>query len=406
MKQPRVSIIVPVYNGEEFMREAIDSALAQTYENCEVIVVNDGSQDDTEKIALSYGDRIRYFSKPNGGVSTALNLGIEKMTGDYFAFLPHDDTYHPDKTKLQIESILNSGDEMTIAWSGFYCRDERRQQDRPVEISFGHTREALTRGTYPLFFGLLNAATALIHKRYFEIKGNFNPELLTAQDYDLCFRIFQGKNTIYLDQPLAVHRIHEQQGSQCIPEYEKNCMDLAFAMMQGITAPEIKRSFGSEYAFYCKLLDYYEIVQWETCKSYALRQIELSEEPKVAKRQREELRNWLFEEIPEQKIVLYCAGNNGKRLLRALQDRGVEVTAFCDSDSSRHGTMIQGKPCISPEQLKAFKGLIIVTNDGSQELKQQLLEQGFRNIVSHREVAENIYQALPQKEKILDSRRV
>ena len=81
---PLVSIVIPVYNGAEYMREAIDSALAQTYKNIEVIVVNDGSKDNTDEIARSYGEKIRYFKKENGGVSTALNLAIQNMQGEYF----------------------------------------------------------------------------------------------------------------------------------------------------------------------------------------------------------------------------------------------------------------------------------------------------------------------------------
>ena len=77
--EPKVSIVIPVYNGEDYIREAINSALAQTYKNCEVIVVNDGSTDGTETIVKSYGDKVRYFSKENGGVSSALNLGIDHM---------------------------------------------------------------------------------------------------------------------------------------------------------------------------------------------------------------------------------------------------------------------------------------------------------------------------------------
>ena len=78
---PLVSIVIPFYNGENFLREAIDSALAQTYKNIEVIVVNDGSRDEgkTREIALSYGDRIRYFEKQNGGCATALNHGIAQL---------------------------------------------------------------------------------------------------------------------------------------------------------------------------------------------------------------------------------------------------------------------------------------------------------------------------------------
>ena len=82
---PLVSIIIPVYNGSNYVKEAIDSALAQTYKNIEVIVVNDGSTDNTEKIVKSYGDKIRYFYKENGGVASALNLAIENSKGEYIS---------------------------------------------------------------------------------------------------------------------------------------------------------------------------------------------------------------------------------------------------------------------------------------------------------------------------------
>ena len=105
MKNPKVSIIIPVYNGEMYIKEAIDSALAQTYKNFEVIVVNDGSSDKTDEICKSYGSKIRYFKKENGGVSTALNLGIKKMNGEYFSWLSHDDLYLPNKIKEQINYL-------------------------------------------------------------------------------------------------------------------------------------------------------------------------------------------------------------------------------------------------------------------------------------------------------------
>ena len=104
---PKVSIIIPVYNGANYVAEAIDSALAQTYKNIEIIVVNDGSRDDgaTEKVVLSYGDKIKYIAKENGGVSTALNRGIAEMTGEYFSWLSHDDAYTPEKIENQVALI-------------------------------------------------------------------------------------------------------------------------------------------------------------------------------------------------------------------------------------------------------------------------------------------------------------
>ena len=107
MMQPFITVVIPVYNGADYLGEAIDSALAQTYPHREIIVVNDGSDDGgaTDRIARSYVDRIRYYVKENGGVSSALNLGIRNMRGDWLSWLSHDDLYLPDKLALQAEQL-------------------------------------------------------------------------------------------------------------------------------------------------------------------------------------------------------------------------------------------------------------------------------------------------------------
>ena len=106
--QPKVTIIIPVYNGSNFLTEAIESALAQTYPHCEILVINDGSCDDgaSERIAKSYGNRITYFRKENGGVSTALNFAFTRMSGEWFSWLSHDDLYYPQKIERQV-AFLN-----------------------------------------------------------------------------------------------------------------------------------------------------------------------------------------------------------------------------------------------------------------------------------------------------------
>lgn len=104
--KPKVSIIIPVYNGEKYVSEAIKSALNQTYKNIEVIVIDDGSEDKTETICKSFGKKIKYFKKKNGGVSSALNLAIKKMRGDYFSWLSHDDLYYPEKIERQIKFLF------------------------------------------------------------------------------------------------------------------------------------------------------------------------------------------------------------------------------------------------------------------------------------------------------------
>src|SRR6185312_14318520 len=111
-----VSIIIPVYNGAQYLSEAIDSALAQSYQNIEVLVVNDGSTDAgaTEAVAKSFGHSIRYFYKPNGHVASALNFGVGQMRGQYFSWLSHDDRYVPSKIEVQMHAISELGPNVAV----------------------------------------------------------------------------------------------------------------------------------------------------------------------------------------------------------------------------------------------------------------------------------------------------
>ena len=119
---PKVSIVIPAYNASNYLAEAIESALAQSYQNVEIIVVNDGSKDNgaTERVALSYGDKIRYFYKDNGGSSSALNMGISHMTGEWFSWLSHDDLYKPEKLEKQIENINKLNLDITTVYKHIF----------------------------------------------------------------------------------------------------------------------------------------------------------------------------------------------------------------------------------------------------------------------------------------------
>src|SRR5258708_5856521 len=101
----RVSVIIPSYNCGRYVTEAVDSALAQTHPPAEVIVVDDGSTDDTEERLRPYSGRIRYLRKENGGVATARNRGIHEAVGELIAFLDSDDSWHPRKLEIQIEYL-------------------------------------------------------------------------------------------------------------------------------------------------------------------------------------------------------------------------------------------------------------------------------------------------------------
>lgn len=208
---PLVSIVIPVYNGSNFLREAIESALAQTYENLEIIVVNDGSSDNgaTERIALSFGDKIRYFSKKNGGTSTALNLGIEKMRGEYFSWLSHDDLYYPQKISRAIEELSKSKNKDTIIISDLDGMNEDYTRTFPTAGYQQHRDDYPKRNNswlYPVIYNKTHGCTHLFSKRVFETAGLFDVTQRVAHDFEFYYRAFAKFPHLYIDEVLVTAR--------------------------------------------------------------------------------------------------------------------------------------------------------------------------------------------------------
>ena len=218
MKQPLVSIVIPVYNGTNYMREAIDSALAQTYENKEVLVVNDGSNDDgaTERLALSYGDKIRYFSKENGGSSSALNFGIEHMRGEWFSWLSHDDLYLPGKLESQMRRVSEKGldDGKTVIRCGTVLVDA---EGKPMLYNSVQNRRMYT----PLelldkllLHSTINGCAMLIPKTLLDQTGGFDTSLRYLNDWEMWIRFaLHGVSMDSYDEVLVKNRVHGGQVS-------------------------------------------------------------------------------------------------------------------------------------------------------------------------------------------------
>lgn len=114
----KVSVIVPVYNGDLFLAAAIDSILAQTYQDLEIIIVDDGSTDDSPQIAQQYGIKVKYYSQTNQGVAASRNLGLAAARGEYIAFLDQDDIFFPHKLSVQV-GLLELNSNLGIANSGW-----------------------------------------------------------------------------------------------------------------------------------------------------------------------------------------------------------------------------------------------------------------------------------------------
>jgi glycosyltransferase involved in cell wall biosynthesis len=128
----KVSIIIPAYNGDRYIEEAIDSILAQTYNDYEIIVVDDGSTDNTAQVVQQYGKQIQYLSQTNQGVAASRNLGLTAAKGEYIAFLDQDDLFLPQKLLSQV-TLLEENPSLGIANSGWQIVDQQGQVKAAVE---------------------------------------------------------------------------------------------------------------------------------------------------------------------------------------------------------------------------------------------------------------------------------
>lgn len=240
-----ISIVIPVYNGEDYLRFAIESAINQTYRNLEVIVVDDGSTDSTEEIARSYGSRIKYIKKPNGGVSSALNVGIKTMRGRYFAWLSHDDVYHEKKLEYLHKEIKDQ-DQKTIAISDWDIIDQhgaflgRYHLDNRLEES-PMSFLAFDRKTW------LNACALLVPKPLLDEVGLFDEGLRTTQDYDMHLRMIErGASYRIVRKQLFYSRHHTGQGSLVISDDTLSNSDKMHTLIiSKLTDTDVTTYFGN-----------------------------------------------------------------------------------------------------------------------------------------------------------------
>ncbi|MBU3584083.1 glycosyltransferase [Polynucleobacter sp. 15G-AUS-farblos] len=274
MKQwsPKVSIIIPAYNAGNYLRESINSAINQSYTNNEIIVINDGSNDSglTEKIALSYGEQIKYFSKPNGGCASALNLGISKMTGEYFSWLSHDDLYKPNKLASQINFLRSIDNNNAILFSGYDVINENGLYLYSVKPSFILNKIQLNTPLAPLMRGLINGCTLLIPKNLLDQHGQFNERLLCTQDYEMWFKLFRVLPVYLSPGQEVLARVHQGQASNSSKELalrEGNTLWIGF--LDELTEEEMIEIDGSVERFLLKTSEFLTISSYLEAANYA-----------------------------------------------------------------------------------------------------------------------------------------
>lgn len=305
--KPKVSIIIPVYNGENYLRESIDSALRQTYDNLEIIVVDDGSKDKTAEIAKSYGNKIRFFRKENGGTSTALNVGISHMTGEYFSWLSHDDMYYPDKIKRQIEELSKLNNKNTIMMTdldGINENYEKIYQTNYIQhIKAYPNRERSY--IHPIIYNQTHGCTLLIPKKCFEEVGLFDEKELVAQDFEFFYRAFLKFPHKLIPEVLVTARdSSNRQGRRSHNKGDEEYSRLFIKIIENLTEEDMNLLAPSRADFYADMKEFFD------CAGYTIAYKYITEK--------------MFSNLQISSYDLIGNKFNGHNLHKMLRDKGVD----------------------------------------------------------------------------------
>ncbi len=196
---PLVSVIIPTYNRAWTLNKAIDSVLEQDYKNFELIVIDDGSTDDTEALVKTYDKPIKYIQQPNLGVSAARNKGISASSGSLIAFLDSDDYWYPEKLSAQVEFFNANPDALICQTEEIWIRNEKR-----VNPKQKHRKLSGMIFIPSLALCLISPSAVMMRKNLFIKVDAFDESLPACEDYDLWLRVTCRYPVHLIDKPLIV----------------------------------------------------------------------------------------------------------------------------------------------------------------------------------------------------------
>ncbi|WP_315077731.1 glycosyltransferase [uncultured Clostridium sp.] len=204
-----VSIIVPTYNNEKYIESALQSIFNQTYKDIEIIVVDDGSTDNTSEVLKKYTNKIIYIKKENGGVASARNLGLNIANGEYIAFLDADDLYDKNKIEKQVK-ILKKCRDIDVIYNNADVIDENSKYINTLRSEGVYKNKnnflcmMLTRQLIPA------PASIMLRKKCLEDGIRYNDNYLNAEDYDFILKLAERYKYEYIDESLYLYRRHKK----------------------------------------------------------------------------------------------------------------------------------------------------------------------------------------------------
>lgn len=218
---PLISVIIPAYNSEKTIRETIESVIQQTFDDWELIVINDGSQDRTVEIVSQIKDsRIKLFYYQNAGVSASRNRGFDKSVGEFISFLDADDIWTPDKLESQLNA-LHSHPEAAVAYSWTDYINESGHFLYPGQqatLNGNVYRQMLVR------FFLESGSNMLVRREAFLKVGGFKERLFMGEDWECCISLAKEYEFVVVPRPQILYRQFTGTASDNVYKYERECL--------------------------------------------------------------------------------------------------------------------------------------------------------------------------------------
>jgi glycosyltransferase involved in cell wall biosynthesis len=252
---PLVSIIMNCRNGQEYLREAIDSIFAQSYINWEIIFWDNDSTDESPAIARSYGEKLRYFKSGQPlSLGKARNMALAEARGRYIAFLDCDDKWLVNKLDVQVD-LLGKNQEFDFVYSNYY-RQIASKANKLVLTLKGKQPEGDVFGQFLINYpaGLL---TVMLRREAIKrMNAEFDEYLELSEEFDFFMRILLRSKALYINQPLAVYRIHPNMSSRKLIERHPFEMQYIFDKLKKLDT-SIQEKYSSEFKYYQAKLGYW-----------------------------------------------------------------------------------------------------------------------------------------------------
>ncbi|NJL09745.1 MAG: glycosyltransferase [Calothrix sp. SM1_7_51] len=250
---PKISVIIPAYNSAKTIKETINSVLSQTFTDFELIVINDGSQDETLAIVQQITDsRLKVFSYSNQGANISRNLGFSHAIGEYISFLDADDIWTANKLELQLNALENNPEAaVAYSWTDYIDENGKIIFSGRQQTFNGNVYEQLLIGNF-----LENGSNPLIRKNAFIEAGKFDEQLSAGQDWDMWLRLAAKFQFVAVPQVQILYRVSANSLSTNLARQEKACVYVLNKALK--SSPE-----SLQYTKAISLTNLYKYLTWK-----------------------------------------------------------------------------------------------------------------------------------------------